>query len=174
MDRREQTNEYLTKLKSGDRSCFTEFFRFASGYVEYMAKKYLNDKTFVDDVVVSTFHKVLLCIHNFKEEENGFAWMCKIAQNESFRVNMRERRYTSEKAVEVLSTETYPNDDDDVDSVDIYYAMQTLSDIEQRIVEMRVFDDAKFEDIVAATGIPLTTVHRWYNNALKKLLKKLT
>ena len=75
-----EIDKYLKSLKRG-KPCLTEFFNAYSGRIKLIAHMYLVDRSFVDDVVMNTFCSILNGIQTYDENNNGMAWVCKIAQN---------------------------------------------------------------------------------------------
>lgn len=85
MNSTNEINKHLKRLKSGE-SCPEELFYVASGNVRFVAYHYLVNKSFVNDVVNSTFFKIFNNIQTFDESQSGKAWISKIAQNEAYTI----------------------------------------------------------------------------------------
>lgn len=174
MSSKKSTNEYLKRLKNGEK-CLDGFFNTVSGYVKYVAYKYLVDKSFVDDVVISTFCKVLDNIQDYDELQNGKAWISKIAQNEAYNINKRELKQYHMPLVEISEEIAATTDDADsrVFIADLHDAISRLDGIDRRIVELRLIEEYKFEEIAQELNMYVGTVHKRYTKCIKNIKEEI-
>lgn len=165
---------YLKRLKHGKR-CFEELVRCATGYVGFVVYKYLSDKSFMADAISSTFVNVVRYIHTMDEDGNPFAWLCKIAQNEAYKINnaVAARQEVSLDAIGEAADER-DNDDRIAEVIDLYRAIDSLEETDRLIIEYIYFDEKKYKDIAAELNISVGDVSYRKNKALKQLLKLLT
>ena len=170
MSSKKSTNEYLKRLKNGEK-CLDDFFGSVSGYVKYVAYKYLVNKSFTDDVVMNTFCKVLDYIQGYDESQNGMAWISKIAQNEAYNINRREFKQNHMPLAEI--SEEIASTTDDTGSLlftaDLHNAINCLDETDRRIVEFRVFYDMTYEEIAQELNMYVGTVHKRYTKSIKKI-----
>ena len=172
MDIHELINDYLERIKNGDK-CFDEFFKRISWCVEYIAKKYLADKSFVDDVVINTFDRIAKNIGSFDANGNGYAWICKIAQNESFNINRRENRpevtLTSLEQAAAKQSGVSPEE-----SYDLVRAVDELDESDRRLFDGRFLLGKGVAEIADELRVSVGTVTNRLNRIYKTLYEKLT
>lgn len=170
MNSTNEINGYLKQLKKGE-PCLDEFFRAVSGHIKLIAYKYLVDKSFVSDVVMNTFCKILDNIQTFDELQNGKAWISKIAQNEAYTINNRERRHNHVPLDEV--SEEIACTVDDSERLELAAAFQKalckLDEQDREIVELRIYEDLKFKEIANKLNMYVGTVHKRFIRSVKKI-----
>lgn len=73
-----EVNRYLIKIKCGDRSqeALKKLYDVTSNHLQIVAKVYLRNKSYADDVVIETFQKAFLYIDSFDETQDGYNWLC--------------------------------------------------------------------------------------------------
>lgn len=170
MNSTNEINEYLIRLKNGEK-CLDDFFCAASGYIKIIAYKYLIDKSFVNDVVTTTFFKIFDNIQTFDELQNGKAWVSKIAQNEAYTINNRERKHCHASLDEV--SEEIACTTDDSNSLEFVAALQNalnkLEETDREIVELRVFEDLTYEEIAQKLNMYVGTVYKRFKRSVEEI-----
>lgn len=170
---REKINTYLSRLMNGE-DCLKEFIDYSRGYMQYIAFKYLIDKSLVEDVIFLAYDRILQSIHTFDSSKNGLAWILKITQNEAYKLNRNE-------TVNDVVLEEYKNDcadksfseSDRLDKYDIERAIERLDEQERAVIEYKIFMGMTVREISAQMNIPKSTVAYTLKQALKKLEKYL-
>lgn len=174
MNLRETVNKYLKRLKSGI-DCFDAFYCDTSCYVEYMARKYLNDRSFTDDVINETYVKIWHNIDKFDENRNGYGLLCKIAKNTALRINEIEIHNREELAAVAQNEEVrcdYTKRDSE-EVIDLYAAIQSLSEQDRTIVEEWYIYDKTLQKIADMVGLSKPAVHKRLEKCRKKIKKFL-
>ena len=170
MDPTNEINEYLKRMKNGE-PCLEEFFQTISGYIKFVAYRYLIDKSFVSDVVMNTFCKIVDNIDTFDELQSGKAWISKIAQNEAYTINIRERKHYH-VALEEISEEIACTNDG-TQSLEFVAALENaltkLDETDRIIVESRIFEDMTFIEIADKLNMYVGTVHKKFTRSVKKI-----
>lgn len=166
--------EYLKQLKNGDR-CLEDFFDAVSGYIKFVAYYYLVDKSFLDDVVNSTFYNIFGSIKTFDESQSGKAWIGKIAQNEAYTINNRERKHNHASLDEI--TEEVACTADDSKKLEFMAALQNslckLDETDRKIVIFRLVDDLTFEEIANRLNMYVGTVYKRFMKCAKQINKEI-
>lgn len=174
MSSTKEINEYLKRLKDGER-CLEEFFHAASGHIKLVAYHYLVYKSFVDDVVNSTFYKIFDNIQTFDEHQSGKAWISKIAQNEAYSINNRERKHNHASLDEV--SEEIACTIDDSKRLELMAALQNslseLDETDREIAIFRLIDDMTFEEIASKMNMYVGTVYKRYQKSVQKINKDI-
>ncbi len=167
-ERRKRINDYLKRIKAGE-DVFDEFYRYTYLGLEYIARLYLRNKSYVDDVVISAYAHVAERIHQFDDTQNGYAWLFKITQNEALKTN----RDNIDNVALNENRGKVDYEDRRLEKMDMYDALGRLDELEHKIVEMYIFNDTKFVDIAQELDMPLSTVHYHYKCALKFLYNSM-
>lgn len=168
-ERRRRINEYLRRIKAGE-NVFDEFYRYTYLGLEYIAHMYLRNKSYVDDVVLTAYAHVAERIHQFKDTQNGYAWLFKITQNEALKINRDVVDDVS--LIETRGGVDY--NEKRLEKMDMYTALARLGELERRIIDMHIFNDKTFPDIAEELDMPLSTVHYHYKSALKFMYNSMT
>lgn len=170
---RDQINKFLSRLKKGD-DCLNEFIRYSRGYIQYIAYKYLIDKSLVEDAVFLAYYKIVHAVTAFDESKNGMAWIVKIAQNEAYKLNRNEvdKCDALDEYKNALSCCRF-GEDERLDKYNVEKAMENLDEQERAIVEHKVFGGYTVREISEITGMSKSTVAFVFKKALKKLEKFL-
>lgn len=169
---RENINKYLFKLKNGE-DCLDEFIDYSRGYMQYIAYKYLIDKSLVEDVIFMAYDRILQAIKTFDKSNNGLAWIVKITQNEAYKLNRDDT--TQDVSWEKIKDRDIGsfNDEDSLNKYDIERAIERLDSQEREIIELKVFTGMTIREIAKQMNIPKSTVSYILKQALKKLEKYL-
>lgn len=164
----------MIRLKNGER-CLEKFFCAASGYIKFVAYYYLVDKSFVDDVVNSTLYKIFDNIQKFDENQSGKAWISKIAQNEAYSINNRERKHNHAVLDEI--NEEVACTTDDSKKLEFMSAFEKslseLDEIDRKIVIFRLINDMTFEEIADRLNMYVGTVYKRFQRSAKKINKDI-
>lgn len=160
-------NKYIKKFKNGDISAFDEIYRLTHKSVYYTALSVLRDKYAAEDVMQSTYLKVVKNIESYKKEDNPYSWILKIAKNEALNIKKNLNR--------IIYTDVYENPEIFGASEPDEYGL--LTDLARRILKDDEFEilmlvavvGYKRREISSILDMPLPTVTWKYNNALKRL-----
>lgn len=145
-----------------------EFIDYSRGYIKYIAFKYLTDKSLIDDVIYSTYNKILHNIQSFDKSKNGLAWMAKTAQNEAFAINNAETKQKNISAQNINELEVF-DEDQRLISFMVERAMGMLEEDEREIVEYNIFMGLTIREISKIKGMPKSTVAYKLKQALSRL-----
>ncbi|MCH5161602.1 MAG: sigma-70 family RNA polymerase sigma factor [Clostridiales bacterium] len=163
-------NKYLNRLKRGDR-CFDELMKCSMGYVGYVVYKNLVDKSFFGDAVSETYRNVVRYICTLDTSGNPLGWLCKIAQNEAYKINKREQK-REEVGIEDVRDNCITHDTTErvLEAVDLYRALDRLDETDRRVIEYIFFEDKSHKEISEELHISIGDVAYRKKSALKKLL----
>ena len=87
-------DKFIKKFINGDASAFDEIYNRTRKSVYYVALSILRDKALAEDVMQTTYMRVLKNIQSYTLGTNASAWIIKIAKNEAInmkKVRMREQ-----------------------------------------------------------------------------------
>lgn len=76
-------DKLIKRLKNGDSSAFDEIYNQTRKSVYYVALSILRDKPLAEDVMQTTYIRVLKNLNSYTIGTNALAWIVKIAKNEA-------------------------------------------------------------------------------------------
>ena len=165
----------MKRLKNGER-CLEKFYSAAYGYIRFVAYYYLVDKSFVDDVANSTLFKIFDNIQTYDDNQSGKAWISKIAQNEAYTINNRERKHNHASLDDI--NEEVACTTDDSKKLELMAALENslseLDETDRKIVELRICEDMIFEEIANRLNMHLGTVYKRFKKCAQKILKDIS
>ena len=126
-----EVNEYLCAIKHGDKAKFKQLFELISRRILGVARYYLVDKSYCEDVVSEVFQKVYLKIDTYDESKDGYNWICRIAEYTAYDFNDKtanDINYISSRNV------------DNTDSVAVTQGTELLDNVERRTDLFRAID----------------------------------
>ena len=172
-DDKERLEELISLLKDGRMEFFDEFYYETKNNVYYTIIAILKDQSLAEDIMQDTYLKILDSLSMYKENTNPFAWIITIARNLSLNeYNKRKREvYVDEYEQEEVYGSVERVKDEEHTLMQTMYEVLNPKEIE--IVVMRIVHDMTHKEIAQVVKKPLGTVLWIYNNALKKIKKKV-
>ena len=158
---------YEYSYSDGSASAFDEIYNRTRKSVYYVALSILRDKALAEDVMQTTYMRVLKNIQRYALGTNASAWIIKIAKNEAInikKVRMREQsvdEYENVSLFGVSEPDTYGELTD--------LAKRLLSDDEFSILMLVTACGYKRKEIAKMIDMPIPTVTWKYQNALSKM-----
>lgn len=130
------------------------------------------------DVLQNCFIKVHRSIHGFQERSSLLTWMYRIAYNESLRHLKKSKRMFSrslddvqEHYLQALKDDPYFNGDEV--QLKLNQIIAGLTEKQQRVFQMKYFDELSFREISEITGIGENTLKSSYYSAVKIIEEKV-
>lgn len=131
-----------------------------------------------NDVLQNTFIRIYKGIQNFKEKSSLHTWMYRIAYNESIRFLEQQKIKTSFKLdddnadyLNNLTEDVYFNGDEL--QLKLHTIVSELSDKQQRVFQMKYFDDLSFREISEILNISENTLKSSYYSAVKTIEEQI-
>ena len=162
-----KVNRLLKKIKRRrDEASKAELFALVGGHLITVASLYAKDRQSVDDIVVNAVLRAFERIDSFDESKDGYNWLCKIVQNEAYKMNSKAQGLfledVPEQAVEELSF-------DRIETSDVIQRyLSTLTERERQIIYYSFWEEKSSREIGAIMGVSKTAI----NNTIKKALRK--
>lgn len=164
-------DNFIKRFINGDASAFDEIYNRTRKSVYYVALSVLRDKALAEDVMQTTYMRVLKNLHSYTLGTNASAWIIKIAKNEAInikKIRMREQsvdEYDNLTLFGVSEPDTYGELTD--------LAKRLLSDDEFLILMLVTACGYKRKEIAKMLDMPIPTVTWKYQNALLKMRNTL-
>ncbi len=130
------------------------------------------------DVLQNTFIRVYKGIQNFKGKSTLHTWMYRIAYNESIRY-LEKNKINTLMSLE-QETNSYINNlkqddyfDGDALQMRLHNIISELSEKQQRVFQMKYFDDLSFREISELLDVSENTLKSSYYSVVKTIEEKI-
>lgn len=164
-------DKFIKKFMNGDASAFDEIYNRTRKSVYYVALSILRDKTLAEDVMQTTYLRVLKNIQSYVLGTNASAWIIKIAKNEA--INMKKVRMREQSVDEYENPTLFGENEPDTYGELIDLAKRLLADDEFSILMLVTACGYKRKEIGKMFDMPTPTVTWKYQNALLKIRNAL-
>lgn len=134
-----------------------------------LAYSYVHNEADAADIVQNGAYRAIAGSHGLRKEEYASTWVYRIMLNEVFRFcKGRKNTVSMEEILEEKGTE------DVYENFDLRRALDSLSQEDKAVIELRYFEDRKIEDIAEILGENVNTVKSRLYRGIKKLRLKLS
>ncbi|MGN0312520.1 MAG: RNA polymerase sigma factor [Lachnospiraceae bacterium] len=151
-----------TKEKQVENVLLSEYNRYYR-----LAFSYVHNEADACDIVQNGAYKAIRASKNLKNIEYAGTWVYRIMLNEIFDF-CRKRKFES-----IDELEWEQGVEDTYENFDLKVAMQTLSEQERMIVELKYFEGLKLEEISELMNLNVSTVKSKLYRSMKKLRVQL-
>jgi RNA polymerase sigma-70 factor, ECF subfamily len=165
----DQIHEIIKELKQRNYQSFDVFYNLTKNQVFYAIINIVKDKSQAEDLMQDTYLKFLEKIDQYKDGNNPYAYLSKIARNLAINYYHQDKKIVYNDEIIDYSDSLYESIEEDED---IFKLLNILSDIEKEVVTLHVINDLKFKEIAGILKKPLGTILWIYNKAIKKLKEK--
>ena len=164
-------DKFIKKFINGDASAFDEIYNRTRKSVYYVALSILRDKALAEDIMQTTYMRVLKNIQSYTLGTNASAWIIKIAKNEA--INMKKVRMREQSVDEYENPTLFGVNEPDTYGELIDLAKRLLTDDEFSILMLVTACGYKRKEIGKIFDMPTPTVTWKYQNALLKIRNAL-
>lgn len=164
-------DKLIKRFVNGDTSAFDEIYDRTRKSVYYTALSVLRDKALAEDVMQTTYMRVLKNIQSYTFGTNASAWIIKIAKNEAINIKKVRMRELSADECEDISVFGISEPDTYGELTDM--AKRLLTDDEFSILMLVTACGYKRKEIGKMLDMPIPTVTWKYQNALSKMRNAL-
>ena len=164
-------DKFIKKFINGDASAFDEIYNRTRKSVYYVALSILRDKALAEDVMQTTYLRVLKNIQSYALGTNASAWIIKIAKNEA--INMKKVRMREQSVDEYENPTLFGVNEPVTYGELIDLVKRLLADDEFSILMLVTACGYKRKEIGKMFDMPTPTVTWKYQNALLKIRNAL-
>lgn len=163
--------DIIKKLQAGDENEAEQMIRehYSSVY-SYLYRRCGNTDT-AKELTQETFYKFFQNIHSYEAKGKLLNYLYRVALHLFYDQTRKEKRYTEEEI-------DFNQIKDETESVqdqwnrkqkikDVRHILSLLPSNHQDILIFRFYQELKFKDIAAITGLPISTLKSRYKAALK-------
>ncbi len=136
-----------------------------------LALSILNNYADAEDAMQETFLKVIQSINTYRKNGNARAWLLSITRNTSIDLMRKKKGLVCIEDITAVSKQS--NRNDFADELILDEALLSLRQDDREIIVLKIVSGLKFREISQLVGLPLTTVQKRYQRALKKLETQL-
>ena len=163
-----EVNRYLSKIKHGDTAQLKALFDLTANHLRIVAKVYLFNKSYADDVLIDVYQKAIRYIDSFDEKQDGYNWLCKITQRIAYTYNDKNNIFDSSISLEETQLSIDPLTPIN-DKIDLYAALNNLDEESKKIIIMYYFLGYTLEQIGQEFGTGKATIYKKIQKILKRL-----
>lgn len=156
--------ELMVAYLEGSKEAFHVLYSRYSPRVYGFVRKRIRDANFADDVYQNVFVKLHKSRGLYKSKHQFATWLfviCRSVVNDSLRKLQRNREDSAAVVPEPFVER--------VEVADLQPSFDVLSSTDQKILNMRYFEDHEFDEIASALGLSEVNVRQRVSRALKKL-----
>lgn len=164
-------DKLIASFINGEASAFDEIYARTWKPVYFAALSILRDRALAEDVMQTTYLRMLKNIGNYTLGTNAVAWLVRIARNEAInvrKVRLREQATDIDENLSLFGT-SEPSEYGEL--IDI--AKRRLDEDEFSILMFVTACGYKRKEIGQILDMPVPTVTWKYNNALAKMRQAL-
>lgn len=134
-----------------------------------LAYSYIKNDADAGDIVQNGAYKAILNSHTLKQKSYAATWIYRIMLNEIFRFLKKEKG-----TVPLDEITAEPSKEDSYEDIDLKYALDSLSPKDKAVIELKYFEELKFEEIAEILEENVNTVKSRLYRSLKKLKLELS
>lgn len=160
-------DDALGKIAQGDHSAFDALYERTRRTVYYIALSYVRERMLAEDVMQTTYLKVLGNASRYRRGTNAGAWIARIARNEA--IDLMRRRSRELSVDERENPLPFGTRDVDDYGLLIDLARRILKQEEFSVLMLAAAEGYKRREIAQMLSMPLPTVSWHYARAVKKM-----
>lgn len=164
-----RVKQIIKELKVNDYRSFDEFYGLTSKLVYYVIAEIIKNKQTIEDLMQETYLKFIQNINSVNPNHNPNAYLAQIAKNLAINEYNKQKRIIVDESHFNNLKDPYVKEEAGIDLGIINY----LIGIEKEVVTLKLIGNLKFREIAEILDKPIGTVQWLYNEAIKKLRKKV-
>ena len=136
-----------------------------------LACSYVHNGSDAGDIVQNGACKAIQSSNNLKNGEYAETWIYRIMINECFKVLKQSKAVSYENVEENIQEKSYTSDEDS--KIDLYNALNLLSDKDKAVIILKYFEDRKLDEIALILDENVNTIKSRLYRSMNKLRKIL-
>jgi len=167
----ERVNQEISGIARGDKQALGRLYELTGGYLLFMAKKYIYNISFAEDVVSEAFLKVVKSAKDFDPQQNGLNWLFKIVKNTALNINTRDRHCMAEDIDEHrdIADIFACSPEEQADFGRLRELLKELPEDERELLYYRYWEGYTVRELAEKVNKPVMTLQ----DKLKRILGKL-
>ena len=164
-------NQALGRISEGDTSALTVVYDCMARQMFTLAISILKNYADAEDAMQETFLRVIQGIGTYRKDGNARAWLLSITRNTAIDILRKKKDVVCIDDFSAVSEKS--SQKDFADKLILDEALMNLEQEDREIVVLKIVSGMKFREISEIIELPLTTVQKRYQRALKKLRTQL-
>ena len=164
-------DKQMKKLSNGDATAFESIYKKTQRAVYYTALSILKDRSLAEDVMQTTYLKVIKYSNSYREGTDAAAWIKRISRNEA--LNLKKKREHETYIDERQNAGVFGTEQTDDYGLLIDLARKILPQDEFEVLILVAAAGYKRREVAELMNIPLSTVTYKLNCATGKMIKAL-
>lgn len=162
-----KVNKLIAEIAEGNINALDELYEETGGLLFIMAKKYLSDKSFAEDLVSEVYLNLVKTAKQIDINKNGLNWLFKTVHNMALTWNIKQQSIIledidlQEDLAEIFAENNLEN------KVDIIKALKQISEDDRKLLYKKYWEGLTVREIAALYGIPPSTIQYRIKNSLK-------
>lgn len=163
-----EVNYYLSAIKHGDNSKFKPLYDMIASRILGVARYYLIDKSYCEDVTSEVFQKIYLYINSYDESKDGYNWICRITRNVAYNFNNKFSQNPDNAEPDAVLQEIVLTEDAEK-RADIFRAIDKLDPESREIVYLYYYLCNTYQEIGDKLHISKVAVKKKIDKILSQL-----
>ena len=165
-----EVNKYLVGLQNGDITQFKPLYESMQTHIMGVARYYLVDKSYCEDVTSEVFQKIFLYVNSsYTEGTDGYNWICRITENVAYNYNNRMPPPVKDLDKAEHFVQELAVSDDTEEKLDLFRAIDSLEPDSREIIYLRYFMGNTFQEIGEKLHISKVAVKKKIDKILSRL-----
>lgn len=160
--------DIIEEFRVGNYDSFDEFYHQTNKQLYVFIYDIIRNRQSSEDLLQETYMRFLNHIDKYKKNTNYFNFLVTIARNLAINEYHKQKRMVYDEEYIYSVKEESPTD-----VPDLFYLLDYLNEKEREIVILHMIDNLKFKEIAKMKDKPLGTILWLYNEAIKKLKRKV-
>lgn len=161
----------LRKLSEGDITALTVLYDLMGRQMYALSFSILKNPADAEDAIQDAFVKLMQKAHTYRKDEAAKPWILTITRNAAIDILRSRKETICLEDPEILQQEHIsPASEKDVD---LERALLTLTDSDRQLVILRAVSGLRYRQISRILSLPVSTVEKRYQRAMKKLRAQL-
>lgn len=171
MDERcELANAIIMRIAQGDLTALDDLYKEFGGLLFSMAKKYLCDVSYAEDLLSDVLVKLVRTAKSFNPRKNGLNWLFATIRNEAFDHNKRSSRAKGQSIDERQDLCAVMGFEDSlIDGAALKSALSQLNETQRSLLYLKYWEGLTIREIAKKTKKPRSTAQDMINTALRRL-----
>ncbi len=179
-DRVKRCNHLIKKIQKGNEKALDELFVEFGALFLNMAKKYLFDASYAEDLVSDVFVELVrTSAKSFDDSKNGLNWFFTIIRNKAYKYNGELKQIPLQQEDKDGRDITFffvsfdPTHDASLDKIVLKNALKKLSKTENEIIYYKFWESLTIREIAKKIGKPRSTVQYLLTKSLRIIKEEL-
>lgn len=168
-----RVNKLILEISKGKIKSLDRLYEEFGGLLYLIARKYLYDKNYAEDIVSDVLLGLVKNAKQLKENKNGLNWLFKSIKNSALNYNKKNGRIAIEDIDSHFCLGEVFDEEALFDAIVIKDAFCKLDEFEKQVMQMKFWQNLTVREISNIIGKPVGTTQRLIYSIYDKLKKEM-